>query len=804
MLEMLYPEQSRPARALLQHLASIVGGMKPEHREVWQERLSYIYGTLDGQRGLDLGELRSKSPWLATIENPLDAIIVLQTYFVFVAYSIACLSASNAPQTLAAEYAALEKQKLAPVLESLLSGERLHELGFTGAESTLPFTWCIDALDDRSLKVWRDMLTLLGRVTKEDRNSLLHHPDPFGHLYTQIIPRNILHTLGEVYTPRWLADILIEEIDLEGSETVLDPFCGSGVFILAALDAKARTGIPLRQAMNEVRGVDLNPAACVASRANLVLAMHAHGLKLGPEETIALPILCADSLVPALLLAGGAHDSEQGWQSAGQVTLNELPPSDIIATNPPWVGWEYQSRRLRESVQPGWEHYELYSSRTTNKAFLKEDLSTLALVAVWNTLLSEGGRSVAVMRTSAMTSSIASSGLRRLSLHPQSEPIQLKLVNVFNKIKIFERATVETASWLIHKGSPTVFPVPARLWSSSRPRWRPTSSATAREVRDNVKLVEGAVSPTDKASPSGRWLIGDARCIKISEKLVGTCPYRGRTGVFTGGANGVYYLQRERSLTEHTSLYTNITRRNKRRVPKVTVELEDALVYEVVRGRDLSRFQLKDTGLLLCPHTATTKMQAISPEILAADYPRTHAYLSSFKETLDKRAGFTNWEKKFRDDAFYAIQRIGSYSFAEYKVCWKYIAKDFITAVIGPDNNGKPRLPNDKIVSIAVNSETEAHFLCALLSSSPIRWQVISHTSGNQISSSTINALMLPIFNKNNPTHTKLSKVCYTAHSELISNPTMSSDKYLFSIDQIVQDIFSLSKKEIKTFQQAL
>jgi hypothetical protein len=46
--------------------------------------------------------------------------------------------------------------------------------------------------------------------------------------------------------------------------------------------------------------------------------------------------------------------------------------------------------------------------------------------------------------------------------------------------------------------------------------------------------------------------------------------------------------------------------------------------------------------------------------------------------------------KKYFAKYFYTLQRVGEYSFAPYKVCWKYIASEFTICVVGLDKHNKP------------------------------------------------------------------------------------------------------------------
>ena len=305
---------------------------------------------------------------------------------------------------------------------------------------------------------------------------------------------------------------------------------------------------------------------------------------------------------------------------------------------------------------------------------------------------------------------------------------------------------------------------PIAVWEHEGSKGRASAAQGVRAEGCRAGVSERRPNPirADPADPRSRWLIGDATAMTASAKLRGPCPYLGRTGVFTGGANAVFYLER----VPGCGRYRNVVERAKRAAPQVEVELEDELVYEIVRGRDLQPWRVSGHGLLLCPHTAETRLRAIPPDELSISHPQAFAYLSSMRSVLDARKGFSGWEQGFRAEAFYAIQRVGAYSFSPYKVAWKYIAKGFTVAVLGPDSRGRPRLPNDKVMSVAVDSPAEAFYLCALLSCSPVRWLVNAQTSGRQVSASAIANLGLPRFDGRSALHRALADQCEAGHQE--------------------------------------
>jgi tRNA1(Val) A37 N6-methylase TrmN6 len=89
-------------------------------------------------------------------------------------------------------------------------------------------------------------------------------------LHQQLLRRRRRRATGVWYTPRPLVEHLLDEaleptldeVTCEAQVTVLDPACGSGLFLVAALRRFLRRGVEVDQALDHcLHGVELDPAA---------------------------------------------------------------------------------------------------------------------------------------------------------------------------------------------------------------------------------------------------------------------------------------------------------------------------------------------------------------------------------------------------------------------------------------------------------------------------------------------------------------------------------------------------------------
>lgn len=136
--------------------------------------------------------------------------------------------------------------------------------------------------------------------------------DLFRDLFMKIIPDKVRHSLGEFYTPSWLADNLIREsIRLNGTRekwSALDPCAGSGTFITILIkyvlqDTKGLSNKSrLTEVLKRVKGIDLNPLAVLTTRINYFINI-SH--LISDEDEFEIPVYLGDaSYVPTKIRIG--------------------------------------------------------------------------------------------------------------------------------------------------------------------------------------------------------------------------------------------------------------------------------------------------------------------------------------------------------------------------------------------------------------------------------------------------------------------------------------------------------------------
>ncbi len=276
---------------------------------------------------------------------------------------------SPTPEGLAREmaYVLLNKIAFYKVLESIYNNipklEPLYEKGF--ARTCSEYLRRLNELFEKAVEVSRDfeaifqtgiydaievveseevLITLDWLVRLLDHYKVEKLGDVIGFIYEELIPAEERHRLGQFYTPRPIAELIVRWSVRSPDDKVLDPGCGSGTFLVEAYKRLAELKLrrPFeetrhvskdvhRQILGQLYGIDINEFPAHLTAVNLAM-------KNVRTSSDAMNIFVKDyfTIKPGQkVLAPYRVKTPEGEKPAEAV----FKDFDAVVGNPPYTRW---------------------------------------------------------------------------------------------------------------------------------------------------------------------------------------------------------------------------------------------------------------------------------------------------------------------------------------------------------------------------------------------------------------------------------------------------------------------------------
>lgn len=883
---------------------AITGKPGPKAVTLFQE-WRRIFGVVYGE-GLEKAEKAKEQLAKAyNIQGKVELqplLFAVHTYFAFIM------------KLLAAEFASLQEgallssfvQELLPPshddlkvkLEELEEGgvfRKLHIVNFLEGDF---FRWYLDVWDKNLAEAVRRLAKALANFEPATATlSPEQTKDLVKKLYQYLVPPKLRHGLGEYYTPDWLAERLLNQLQYKGDveERILDPGCGSGTFLVQCIKRAIEFGnakaldqkVLANKIVQNIVGFDLNPLAVIAARTNYLLA-------LGPSlarliRPLKIPVYLCDSvlgptthtetfgelfpekheghLIPTTVekfilpkaistqekvealselleqsvqvglsreqfvtkLKGklGALDDwsvgklRQMYESLlklekekrnriwVRIIKNNAAPIfvgefDYVVGNPPWVNWQNLAADWREITKELWVDYGLFTLKghAAQLGGGKKDLAMLFTYVATDKYLKKNGKLGFVLTQTLFKTKGAGDGFRRFQLGSK-ETFRVVQVDDMVDLQPFEGATNRTSVAVFQKRRMTDYPVPYLLWKR-RGKRIPQEASLDEVIRQYSSRKDFHAGPVEKDKRTMPWLTAKEQALGALWKCTGPSAYKGWAGSCTW-LSGVYWVRCIEGQDEEV-LVENLFDEGDIVVKKETPWVERELVYPLLRGRDVQRWQATPSSCILVVQDLEERT-GIKEEIMKERFPKTYLYMKGFEDKLRARSGI----KKYFDlkkDPFYSMYNVGPYTVAEYKVVWREVAETVEAAVCEPSEieclGRKAIVPDHTVILVSCSQRTEAHYLCAMLNSVISRHIVAGYIALHP-SPHILESICIPQYDAENRLHSRLAQLSAEAH--LLAGQEGKEDEVKAleeEIDEHAARLWGLTNTELKHVRHSL
>jgi hypothetical protein len=482
---------------------------------------------------------------------------------------------------------------------------------------------------------------------------------------------------------------------------------------------------------------------------------------------------------------------------------------DYVVGNPPWIAWENLPDDYRDATEDLWNTYGL--SLTLGTGAFKKDMAMLFVARCMDRYVKDGGI-FSFLIPFTLFKTRAGAGFRQHIARRYTVAKVIDLVTLYP----FEGATNRTSLIVLKKSGKTVFPIPCEIWHNPRSGGIDTR-AELKQVKELTRQFKLSLIPIEFNKPESPWMQITEKAYEAIKKVTGKSPwYEAHAGVYTS-LNNVYWIKVLEKRSDEYLITNEPVPGQKKTVRQVTVEVEDDVIYPLIRGRDVKRYYVVgEFGNIIITHDSTTG-EPLQESKMKIEYPKLYSYLKNFKAELEKRTIKPFLGKKHKTP-FYRLDNIGRYTFAPYKVVWKRIAGaitgkavSFAAAVVKGAEEGKPIIPDDSLIMIDFNELEEAYYVSAVLNSSIIRLIIASYTYELRQETHITRYVRIPKFDTSNSLHRNISAFSSKAHllaSRYYGEGDMKAYEELSKvedeIDKHVAQLYNINDEELKEIKRCL
>lgn len=201
-------------------------------------------------------------------------------------------------------------------MKGILTGDIFYRFNLQNFIENDFFHWVVA---DRNFKGLKKVFRLIAQeISAYDFNHV--DEDVLKGVYQELIDLDTRHALGEYYTPDWLCERIVKEFHFEPDDKILDPACGSGSFLRAAVHRvkELNPGMDVEQINNNIYGIDIHPLSVQIAKTTMLLALGK--AVITAKKPVQLNIIMANTLlapVGVMNLFGGEFsmmiDREKLW-----------------------------------------------------------------------------------------------------------------------------------------------------------------------------------------------------------------------------------------------------------------------------------------------------------------------------------------------------------------------------------------------------------------------------------------------------------------------------------------------------------
>jgi len=784
-------------------------------------------------------------------DKEYKAIYALQTTYAIIVKLIACKVVDklnyNAEANEYHDLLSLNSTKMQHFFQKMEDGYSYSNNGIRNFLEGDFFSWYADE-GQWSDELYREFLKLMSDIDYYSAFSLgvRYTPiDIFKDLYMSIIPQSIRHSMGEYFTPEWLADCVVSratEYVKNRRWRAIDPCCGSGIFIISLikkivgdispdeLTSKEKKQL-LEEIFDRVYGIDINPLSVLSARVSYYLAVY----RLGDVTDVEIPVYLGDSaLTPVTFLVDGIEcyhysvsnlkcgsfevilpkrfvrkpkfgeimnrlqalikaespmvltqmivreftEEEKKSEQLIQLVRNlsdsliflyknnwdgiwirivtnfmliaRLDSFDMIVGNPPWVKWEHLPAAYAKKIKEFCDVRHIFCN--DGGLFGGAQLNICALIANVTAAnwLSKNGVLAFLMPDSIMSQNSYEEFRNFYIDYTQKERLYLqsldRWMSPLRPFKVGKKAVMQDFNTYYYSAAQKDYAkgVPVRVIGKGKSYSdaRIGSCDSFSDASRFLSVSSGLAKQLSEESTAFTYISDDFDFSKI----IGETSYRYRTGVESTPFEVFKLIGCGESDTPgHYRFKNKILKTSKYKVDDMPVggwNFPVEYIYPMVEGPAIEPFQYRcENNFHIVPYDSKNPKEPVAMGELLNTNQNLAIYFAEHKRLLDMQSDKS--KTMHRGGEFYALSKIGTYTFAPYMVAARDNSK-FCASVVYPTMTPWGELKHSVCVkhTIIISqdihgeniTEDEAHYINGILNSSIVKAYIHSTFKTNGFS----------------------------------------------------------------------
>lgn len=450
------------------------------------------------------------------------------------------------------------------------------------------------------------------------------------------------------------------------------------------------------------------------------------------------------------------------------LTTANLGKFDIIVGNPPWVDWKSLPSGYRDKIKSLCISRKLFSGDRVTGGINLNICALISNVAAENWLSSNG--TLGFLMPEPLIFQPSYEGFRNFFLaddtrlyfhkftnwnragHPFKPVTQKFLTYYLSKQECDYRDGVDVESYILNKGD--------------------NIDDLEEFSLDEHFSIERSIAATCHETKNIFSYVSSRQQLQDFMSVAGQSYYTGREGIEFYPQEMTIFTQSGLPSTNTCTSLTNIqVKKSKYHVPKSNELLETDFLHPLIKGVDIQPFHVDISGYIVpFPYDESDTRLPIPLVELTKRAPKLAAFYQKYKDLILSQ---TQYNERIigKKGEFYALARVGAYSFADYYVAFRDNTK-WGAAVVTPIETSwggtkRPQFQNHA-VSICEDGEgnfislDEAHFICGIMNTS-VAYDYVRESSDSR-SYPIRPRIYIPKYDSSNPIHKQISELSKQAH----------------------------------------